>query len=315
MANKIKDSVFGVFWHGLKLYLKNFIGFCKYMLFPVFGQLLGIILILAASYFYASILNKLIVPGGLFDNFTMIFLVLILLLLPGFIVLIKAFWDYLVAYGAVNSMLDSMLKSGKLYDFHAHTEVITRRSASYGLLWVLLAILGFFAITPLFWVIAAILAVYFVLIFQVFTYEPDKNVFGCFKKSLEIIKGNFWRTVGLMLILGVVTYIALPELLKFLFELAKITNILIIPFDAWASQLPIKAINQLLLQLPLISYQITSVMVAKFVISFFLGYIITSLTLPLRVICWGLWYKNLNKNEPRIDKQLEKRIKEQQYGM
>lgn len=300
---KVKNSVWGIFSQGVKLYFTNFGSFFKYMAFPVFGQILGIILILLASYFYAANLPNLIVEGGVLDNFSMIFLILFIITLPGLIILIKAFWDYLVAYGAVNSMVDNMLKSGRVYDFTAHTELITRRSGSFGALWVLLALFGLIGSFPLFWVIAGILFVYFVLVFQVFTFEPDKSPIGCFQKSCTIIKGNFARTLGLMALVGCLTYWAIPELIRFLFEFVNIIGLLAIPVDAWTNQLPIKGINQLLLQTPT-AYQLTSLMIAKFIVEFFLGYIVTCLTLPLRSICWALWYKSLNKGEVKLDKKI-----------
>lgn len=301
--SKVKDNVWSIFGQSIKLYFTNFGSFFKYMAFPVFGQLLGIILILAASSFYASNLPKMIVPGGLFDNFLMIFLVLFLITLPGLIILVKAFWDYLVAYGAVNSMLENMLKSGKVYDFHAHTEVITRRSGSYGTLWVILAILGLISTLPVFWVIAGVFFVYFVLVFQVFAFEPDKSPIGCFKKSMLIIKGNFLRTFLLIVLVGALNYWILPDLVKYLFNFVNIIGVLAMPIDIWTHQLPINVINELLSK-SFINYQITSIFVAKMIVEFFLSYIITSLTLPLRVICWALWYKNLNKGEVKLDKRI-----------
>lgn len=301
--SKIKNSVWAIFAQGVKLYFSNFGSFFKYMAFPVFGQILGIVLILLAAAFYSANLPKWIVPGGIFDNFSMIFLVLFIITLPGLLVLIKAFWDYLVAFGAVNSMLDNMLKSGKVYDFHAHTEVITRRSASFGALWLLIALLGLIVSFPLFWVIGAILFVYFILVFQVFTFEPDKSPIECFQKSMAIIKGNFLRTVGLMILVGGLTYYILPEAARFFFEFVNIVSVLAMPFDVWTSQLPIEGMNQLILQAHL-TYQITSLMIAKVLVTSLLSYIVSSLTLPLRCICWALWYKNLNKAEAKIDKRI-----------
>lgn len=301
---KIKDTVWGIFGQSMKLYFTNFGSFFKYMAFPVFGQILGLIVIVFASYIYASHLPKMIVPGGVFDNFSMIFLVLFLVTLPGILILVKAFWDYLVAYGAVNSMLDNMLKSGKVYDFHAHTEVINRRSASYGFLWGILALLGIIGLFPLFWVIGGILFVYFVLVFQVFTFEPDKSIFGCFKKSVNIIKGNFLRTLVLIVLIGTFSYWVLPELTKLLFDYLDILGFLSSLCDGFTRQLPIDSLNKILLQTPMASYQINSLMLAKFFVSQLLVYVVTSLTLPLRVICWGLWYKNLNKGEVKLDKRI-----------
>jgi len=300
---KIKDSVWAIFAQGIKLYFTNLGSFFKYLAFPVLGQIVGIILILGASFFYAANLPKYITEGGILDNFSMILLVFLIIIAPGILILVKAFWDYLVAYGAINSMVDNLLKSGRVYDFPAHTEVITRRSASFASLWVLIAILSVIGIFPLFWVIAGILFIYFILIFQVFTFEPDKSAFGCFKKSLMIIKGNFARTVGLMALVGALSYWIIPDLIKYVFNLLNIITFLAIPLDSWASQLPIDEINKMILKTP-VAYQITSLLVAKSVVGFFLTYIVTCFTLPMRSICWTLWYKNLNKAEMQLDKKI-----------
>ena len=300
---KIKDSVWAIFGQSMKLYFTNFGSFFKYMSFPVFGQILGIILILLASFFYTQNLPKLIVDGGIFDNFTMIFAVLFIVTLPGLIILVKAFWDDLVAYGAINSMIDNMLKSGKVYDFPAHTAVITRRSASFGTLWLLLAIFGLIGSFPLFWVIAGILFVYFILVFQVFTFEPDKSPIACFAKSATIIKGHFARTLGLAMLIGGISYWLIPDLIQYGLDFLKITGFLAIPLDSWAQQFPINQINQLLKGFPG-NYQLTSLMIAQSVVSFFISYIITCMTLPMRSICWALWYKNLNKGEVKLDKKI-----------
>jgi hypothetical protein len=300
---KVKDNVLGIFIQSISLYFSNFGSFLKYMLFPVFGQVLGLTLMLYLGFLYASNLPKLIVPGGLFDNFSMIFLVLFVILLPGILIFSKAFWDYLVAYGAINSMVDNLLKSGKVYDFHAHNEVIIRKTAKFVGLWILIGLFAVIAYIPLFWVIAGIFFVYFILIFQVFTFEPDKSSFGCFKKSFLIIKGNFMRTLGLMILIGGLSFWILPQSINILFEIIHFVDFLAVQFDPWINQLPINEINQLLLQTPA-AYQITSLLLAKELVMIFLAYIVIGLTLPLRSICWALWYKNLNKAEMKLDKKL-----------
>lgn len=300
---KIKDSVWSIFAQSVQFYFTNIGSFFRYLAFPVFGQILGIILILGASYFYSVNLPKWIVPGGIFDNFSMIFLVLLLITLPGLLVLVKAFWDYLVAFGAINSMVDNMLKSGRVYDFHAHTELITRRSASFGTLWLLIAIFGFIGSFPLFWVIAGIMFVYFILVFQVFTFEPDKSPLGCFKKSAELIKGNFARTLGLMILIGGFSYWLLPDLIQWFFDFISFSAFVAIPFDSFVNQLPISNINKMLLEAH-ITFQLTSLMVAKAMVGGLLNYVLTSLLLPVRSICWALWYKNLNKGEVKLDKRI-----------
>ena len=307
---KLKTGVFEIFIEGVKLYFLNFDKFMQYLAFPVFGQILGMILTLLASYFYAVNLPKWIAQGGnfkLFDNFSMIFLVLILITLPGLLIFAKALWDYLVAYGAINSMTDNMVKSGRVYDFAAHNELITRRTAGFVCLWLLVGIFSIVGMCPLFWVIGGILFVYFVLVFQVFAFEPDKSPIACFKKSMILIKGNFARTVGLMALLGILTYWILPEGIKFLFNLVNVIGFMAIPIDAWSSQLPIAEMNKFLINTPT-AYQITSLWIAKLVVSSSIGYIIICLTLPIRSICWTLWYKSLNKAEMKLDKKFMDRV-------
>lgn len=300
---KIKDSVWSIFGQSVNLYFTNFGSLFKYMAFPVFGQILGILLTLGAAFIYAQNLPKWIVKGGMFDNFSMIFLILILLILPGILILAKAFWDYLIAYGAINSMVENLLKSGKIYDFPAHNQVITRRTGSFLGLWLLLGIFGTIASFPLFWVLGGILAVYFILVFQVFAFEPDKSAIGCFQKSGTIIKGNFARTLGLLTLIGGFTYWLLPLLVNLLFDLANLTTLFIIPFDTWAQQLPISEINQSI-KMYTFGFELTSLVIAKTLVNVFLSSIIIGITLPLRTICCALWYKNLNKAEIKLDKKI-----------
>lgn len=300
---KVKNGVFEIFFEAIKLYFTNFTSFFRYLAFPVFGQIAGILLTLTASYIYVANMPKLIESGSFFNNFSTIFLVLILISLPGLFIFVKAFWDYLVAYGALNSMTENMLKSGRVYDFAAHNELIVRRTPGFVGLWLLFGLFTMIGICPLFWVIAGILFVYFVLIFQVFTFEPDKSPVGCFQKSMAIIKGNFAKTLGLMILLYVLTYQILPGIFQFVFDTAYLTSFLSIPLDLWAQQLPISSVNEILLRFS-IQNQITSLFIAKSVISCFVSYCVICFTLPLRSICWTLWYRSLNKGEVKLDKKV-----------
>lgn len=300
---RVKNSAWGIFFESMKLYFANFVSFFKYLAFPVLGQILGIFLILVVIYFYVENIPKLIGNGGFFDNFAVIFLVLLLITLPGLFILIKAFWDYMIAYGAINSMTENMLKSGKVYDFAAHNELITRRTPSFVALWLLFGIFSLIGMCPLFWIIAGVLFIYFILIFQVFTFEPDKSPVGCFQKSMNIIKGNFARTSLLMLLVGGLTYWILPDLTKYIFDFLNLTSFLSIPLDGWAQQFPIDNFNEILKSAST-PYQVNSLMIAKSMVEGIIGYIVICFTLPLRSICFTLWYKNLNKGEMKLDKKI-----------
>ena len=289
---KIEDKVWQILIEGLKIYFTNIGEFTKYMLFPVFGQILGIILIFAPTVWFTFSIHDLVEKYSIFNNIMAVFLTIMLIWLPGFVILVKAFWDYMVAYGALNSMTSAIITTGKLYDLKAHTQVITQRTLKFISLLCLISLYYLIAINPLFWVIGIIFFVYFILLFQVFALEEDITVIGCFKRSLELIKGNFARTFLLLSILVIISYYILNAGVSVLFEVTKISDILRTLFEPFANTLPLEDINITLayFKLP----EITALKVANNILSSSILFIVTGLTLPMRSICWTLWYKNLS---------------------
>ena len=132
-----KQTPLGIFIESIGLYFSNFDKFVKYMTFPVLGQIAGLGLVLLLILFYTKMMPKIIQTLPMLDDFALLFVLAILITLPGLMIFVKAFWEYLVAYGAINSMLENMLKSGKVYDFDAHTELIKRRTIPFVGLWFL----------------------------------------------------------------------------------------------------------------------------------------------------------------------------------
>lgn len=283
-----KQGVLNIFFKSVTIYFQNFTSFFKYMAFPVFGQIAGIVWILAISFCYINYLPELMGKSAIMSNFSVILAVFLLITLPGLFVTLKAFWDYLVAYGAINSMLDGLIKSGRLYDFPAHNEVVTRKSAKFIAIWLLISIMSIIAIIPIFWIFGIIFFIYFILVFQIFIFEPEESVFGCFKRSLEIIKGNWGKTFLLAILIGIFTNWVLPFVVNKTLELLSIIKFLAIPVDGITTLLPIKEINDSLS----IQNRLTSLEISTAIVSGFSTFIITGLTLPMRSICWGLWYKN-----------------------
>lgn len=286
---KRNNTPLGIFTEAIGLYFSNFDKFIKYMTFPVLGQIGGLLLVFLITYFYTQNLPPLIEKFSALDNFNVLILLSILITLPGLAIFCKSFWEYLVAYGAVNSMYENMQKSGRVYDFDAHTELIKRRAIPFIGLWFLFGIFSAIALCPLFWVICGILAVYFVLTFQVFTFEPELSPVGCVKKSLTLVKGHFSSTFVLMALAGALTYIFVPQLFIKIFDLTGINNFFanaIIPF---INQLPIPELEQYGLKSP------AETDIALFTIKTFVAQIFIQYTLPLRSILWSLWYKELGR--------------------
>ena len=286
---KQNKTPLGIFAESIGLYFSNFDKFVQYMSFPVLGQIAGLGLVLLITFFYTQNLPNLIEKYPALNNFNALILLSIIITLPGLAIFIKAFWDYLVAYSAINSMLDNMLKSGRVYDFDAHTELVKRRSVPFVGLWFLFGIFSILAICPLFWVVCGILAVYFVLIFQIFTFEPELSPAGCVKRSLDLIKGHFASTFMLMTFVGLLTYLFIPQIVIKLFDIGNINNFfanLIMPI---VSQLP--DLNLQRYGLPEISKE----NIALFTIQTFVAQILIQYTLPLRSILWSMWYRELAK--------------------
>jgi len=292
---KYKVSEKGVLWEALKLYCLHFKQYSRFMLFPVFGQLFGIIWALTTAYLFSKNLDLLVKDIPLLNSYTAVLTCVLLIAAPGLILFMKAFWDYLVAYGALNSMTEGAMATGKIYDYPAHRAVITRRSFQFIILWLLFSLFSIFASCPLLWVIGAIFFVYFVLIFQVFTFEEDVSPSGCFKRSLMLVKGNFAKTFLMMAVVGFVTYYFLEIGVSVIFDALKITSLLLNCLEGWASMIPVGGVNDILSAANM--SLITPLDISKTVISMGISMFVIMFTLPLRSIVWTLWYKVLSDRD------------------
>ena len=284
MAKKNKTPL-GIFVESIGLYFSNFDKFVKYMTFPVLGQVGGLALVLILTMIYINHVPEI-------NNINILIMLSILVTLPGLLIFTKAFWEYLVAYGSINSMLDNMLKSGKVYDFEAHTELVKRRSVTFIGLWFLVGVFSILGSFPLFWVPACVIAIFCVLIFQVFKYEPDPSPIGCVKRSIQLVKGHFASTFMLMALVGALTYLFVPQIVNKLFEVLKLTDCFANMLMPFVEQLPIEDLNSFLAlaYLPAISAK----EIALFVVTTTVAQIFIQYTLPLRSILWGMWYEELN---------------------
>ena len=295
-------TVFQIIIDSIGIYLKHLPAFLKYMLFPVFGQIIGIILSFVLSLGFAYTI------GASMNDATLSFGITMLLAIPGLIIFTKAFWEYLVAYVALSSMTENTIKSGRIYDISSHKKVATssKRVGEFITLWLLFGLFTIVSVFPPMWIISAIIFVFLVLIFQVFTFEKNLSAIECFKRSARLVKSSFWSTAGLLIILGVFTYIFLPKLIELVFGLLQIIKLLLFVFDPYVAQvLPVEGWNEkfALLNIP---YMITSLDITKMFLSTIISSLVICFTLPLRSICWTLWYKQLCINEIKAKSKKKK---------
>ncbi len=304
--NNGDKSVWLVFFEGLKIYTLNLHKFLLYMAFPVLGQLLGLFLIFGLTFWYSGNLPQLIQKYQVLDNFSTIALSIIVVTLPGLILFTKAFWDYLVAYGALNSMTEGAISTGRVYDFSAHKAVVKQNLVTFLGVWLLFSLYFLIAAIP-FFCLLWIFFVYFALIFQVFTFEKNQNAIGCFKRSFSLIKGKFARTLVLLALLAVVTYWLISAGLTVIFDLLRLSELFDYIYTSWCSNLPIEYLNGFYQAIT--GQVLTPTVLAKSFTAQTIMFVAVGFTLPLRSICFTLWYKNNNKIVASDDKKPRKTVK------
>ena len=301
---KIKNSIWLVLAEGIRIYFTNIDKFLTYMLFPVFGQLIGILLSFGLSLGFA---NQIVARV---ENPWVAFLLVLLLAIPGLLVFVKAFWDYMVAYVALNSMTEGAISTGKVYDFQSHNEVATRRTWAFVLLLLAVGVLSSIGSSIFFIIPASVLWIYFIIVFQVFTFEPDLKIHEYFKRSFLLVREHWFRTCVLMLVLAFFSIFIITQGISVVFDYLNLTNKICMLFDPISSALPIAFINEILtlFKLPII----TTEMISEKLYFSILYAIIMGLTLPIRSICWTLWYMNLSEVELKKQNSNKKSKKQKQ---
>ena len=264
------------------------------MAFPIFGQIVGISLIFFASYIFTIHISAFTTKSPVFDNIPLVFLVLILLTLPGFFIFCKAFWDYMIAIAALNSMASTLLEGGSLEDTGMHAELIKRRSGSYILLLLLLTIIYLILSVPILWGLLVIAFVYLSLSFQVFALEEEKGAFEAIKTGINLVKFNFIKTSLLLILLGILTYWLLPGLISWGFDKGDLVGFFSYHVEQYVRLLPLDDLNNMLhsLHMPI---TIKSYDIAKAVVLSCVSFVVTGFTLPIRSLCCTNLYKEIYK--------------------
>lgn len=244
---KIGANIFNLIFNAFKIYFKNIFSLTRVMLFPVFGQVLGIFLILGAAFFYTTHYLSKIQSQNLFLPIWG----LILLVLPGFALFIKAFWEYLVVYVSLNTMVRDIKDTGKFEHFKVHNSYVAERKKDYvilllliTLIWLIIILFPFSALisapvgkliytimTTISIILSIVVSVKLCLVYQIFAFEAIKPL-EVVKKSWELLKNNFWRAFLLGVIIYIVTEI-IAEIITYVISLTPLINYIKAAFDAY----------------------------------------------------------------------------------
>ena len=285
--------VFTVISESLKLYFLNLDKFLKYMTFPIFGQIIGIILIFICSYFFSTNFEVIKFRYPVFQNVHFAFLILILITIPGFLIFTKAFYDYLIAIGAI-CHASLHLKDNKIEDIKFYNENITAHITSY-LLLILITSIIIFASSALFIVGAFIVFIYLSFVIQSFALNEDSNILEHIAKSINTVKGRFFITFLLLFFMFVICYLLLPDMIHWGFIWLNWDTIFVNFIEIYIIKLPLVQINDLLNSLNSINIHIDSLMLSKYIFKAFVTFIVTCYTLPIRDIAMTLFFRRFTK--------------------
>ena len=110
-----------------------------------------------------------------------------------------------------------------------------------------------------------------------------------------------------MCIIGFFTHYLFVKGFSVFFDLTGVTAFLIKPFENWVmTNIPLDNFNNWLITLNPRAQIITPTNVAEMLVYQIAFFIVTGFTLPLRSICWTLWYKALNTNAEKQEKKVKK---------
>ena len=292
---KSEISVFSAVFGGLKTYLYNLDIFVKYLSFPVLGTFLGAFLLFVINYFYVTNFEKLQTSNPIFENMAVVFTILIVLTIPGFLIMIKAFVDYIVAFGAINSMC--VLGETRIIDVFDHNEIIKRRFAPYCVLILVLSILFGILSFPLLIPILIIALIFLSLAVQVFTLEENTSPFEAIMRSIQLVKSRFWLVFFVMIFIFLISYIICPYLISWAIAKTPVFHFLANPVEKYISLLPVTEINNTLSSYQ-ISYKFDTVLIAENIVYSCISTIVIMYMLPFRCACCVELYKGLSDNNP-----------------
>lgn len=233
-------GIFNIIFKSIKLYLKNIIPFGRIMLFPILGQILGLLWILGDCYLLLTLLYSQVPQEILFKNMPLIILGMLVVLIPGFLLFTKAFWAYLISIISTILVSEDLIKGSKIKKVKDYKASVLNRGQEYillllvvSLLWVVglfgpAILFGFLTLLGMPVALVAFAIVFFTfisviallmasisicLVNQVFAFEKHSPI-GYLKKSWQLIDKKVPMVLGFILLFSIAL-----TLLSFVFTL------------------------------------------------------------------------------------------------
>ena len=291
-------AVFNIFFKSIKMYFLYLDKTSKYMLIPVFGQILGLILIFFTTYYYNTNIETIRKIPFFSQSDEHILLGLFIVLLPSLSLFIHSIYRYIIAFCSLNIVFYtlSLKKKAKEIDFKINDNIIERKLFQYVLLLFFVSVLCIF---PPLWIVLC-------LSFQIFSLEKDTNCFSAISRSIKLSLENLIYVLMMLVFVFIFSYWFLPTLFIWALEKISFTDFLTTRVETYTKLLPLNLWNDIFGSL----YHIDSVTIAKSITESILVFIIIGFTLPFRCACFSELYRVLdNEKIKEFSKEDEEIIK------
>lgn len=285
-SNKI-INVFSIFFSSIKTYFLYLDQCVKYLSFPILGQLISLTVLFIIVYYFNTNIDNIIKLSPFFENSKHLYSLFGIVLLPFFIVFIKALYDYIIAFCALNILFYTVSNKKKVkdIDFNANKKVIERKIINYLILMFLVTLL---LIVPPLIFIAPITWIFLCLSFQVLSFEDNISAKNAISRSIELVKGNVFPTIMLLLLCAAVTYWFLPSMFVWACEKVSIITFLIGRIETLVDLLNLDLLNE---KLAVVNISLDSLTIAKYMAENVVSVIVVAFTLPFRCCCFTKLYK------------------------
>jgi len=192
-----------IFKNSLILYFKNLKLFVKYLAFPVAGITLGFSIAVIPAIIFS--------PIAITGSFLHYLLISLAGLLVGLVIFVKAFWRYIIAAASTVYMSQDLIKSGFIKSVDMYDREIRSRAKEYI---IYLLIISIVSVVFSLGIITLPLVFFFLLYLQVYVLEKNETPAKAFLRNFSLVKGHFWATLWLgILIILATAVLTLPALL------------------------------------------------------------------------------------------------------
>ena len=302
MARKKSNKFVGtfqIFLSSFKTYFLYLDQLLKYMAFPVLGQLLSVVLMFTLAYYFRLHLEGLSTNEIFAHKINNLYILFFIILFPLILVFMKSFYEYLIAFTALNTVFYTANKNkAKKVDFKACNAVITRRLGSYIFLMLLVTLL--FIIPPIAF-FAPIVAFFLSFVFQVFALENGSSATNAIKRSFQIVAENIIPTLIMLILCYATTYEFLPKLFVWV---AEKTSILYFLMNMWENFFEITIVSNIRDIIAIVNstvsglnISIDAITISRYAVEATISYIVVAFTLPLRCCCFTELYRLCDSNK------------------